>query len=132
MWFHRRGECIQPVRRANEVFQGIGWRDIFDPERNDRYTLVDRALDLPLNLCRGIGICRKDQHHGTRAPDGFHDRAAPIAARNNIARRDPAADAVSLQNHASGIGYLFVLQRIANEYVVRHCYAMAWERYRRS
>jgi hypothetical protein len=56
MLSHRRFERIEPMRRAEEIFQRLAWLDIFDSQRNDRNALIDRPLDLALDLRRCIRI----------------------------------------------------------------------------
>ena len=103
MPFQGWGEGVKPVRRADEVFQGLGRSDIFDPQWNHRDSFVYCAFHLELNLSRGIGVSRKDEHHGARAVDGFDDGAAPILSWQNVARGNPATNTMRLQHCTNSI-----------------------------
>jgi hypothetical protein len=125
MLLERRRKGVEPMRRANEKFQGFARRDILDADRHDRNALMHRPLDLALDLWRAVGVARKHQHHHPRAVDRADDRLRPAYTRHNIARGHPDADAVSLQRVADRVGGCLVLIRIGKKNVMRHGVAPA-------
>src|SRR5277367_2167124 len=111
---------IEPVRRAQEIFQILTRCEVFDPERDDAQLLVHRALDLAQNLRRGVGMGRHHQYHQVDLFDRLDDRRAPFHAGQDVARRYPASDARGFEPRANRVGNRFVLRRVTDEDVVRH------------
>ena len=108
------------MRLADEIFERRARRDVLDAERHDRQALVDRALDLALDLRRGIGVAGIDQHHHPRVVDRADERFRPADARKDVARRDPHPDAIAFEDIAGGVGRRLILRGIAYEDVVSH------------
>ncbi len=59
MLFQWWREGIQPMRRAEEVLQGLGWGDIFNAQWNHRNAFVHGAFDFALDLGGSIGVGSK-------------------------------------------------------------------------
>jgi hypothetical protein len=115
-----RREGIEPVRRADEVLEGLSERNVLDTERDDRDALVDGAFDLALDLGRLVGARGKDEHHDAAASDRVDDRRAPVESRQDVAWSDPAAQAVPFEGRADGVRDGLVARRVADEDFVRH------------
>jgi len=93
------------MHRAHEVGERFGRYHILDPHRNKRNADGDRALDLAADLSRIVGVLGKDQHHGAALIDRLDDGGAPLVARRDVTRRDPASDAGALERRAGGVGF---------------------------
>jgi hypothetical protein len=66
MLLERRREGVEPMRRADEIFERITRRDILDAKGNDRNGFVDGALDLAFDLWGRIRVAGNSTI--TRAP----------------------------------------------------------------
>src|ERR1700741_1602510 len=115
-----RRESVEPMRRREKIFQRLVGRDVLDAQRNDRNALIDGALDLALDLGRRVGMARKHEHQRLRTVNGVDDGLAVAHAGQDVARRDPTADAFGFQDRAYRIRGGLVLGRVANENVVGH------------
>ena len=60
---------------------------------------------------------REDQHHHPRGLDGIEDLNAVVVPGQDIARRDPASQVVSLEKLADLLGDRSVLARVADEHL---------------
>ena len=94
---------------ADEIFERRARGDVLDAERHHRQALVDRALDLALDLRRVIGVAGIDQHHYPRIVDRADQRFRPADAGKDVARCHPDPDAVAFEHVAGGVGRRLVL-----------------------
>ena len=70
--------------------------------------------------CAALALEEKISTIAAGFVDGVDDAFAPVGARQDIARRDPAAHALGLQHGADRVRHRLVAGRITNEDVVRH------------
>ncbi len=103
------------MHRPDVILQRFGRRDVLDSERNDRQPLLKPVLHFPADLGRVVGVPGKNQNKDLRFVDGVDDRLAPVGAGLDIARGDPAPDAVNLQRRANSVGSRLVLRRVTNK-----------------
>jgi hypothetical protein len=76
--------------------------------------------DFPANIGRIVCMIGKYEHHDATGLDSPRYGRRPTFVRVNVSRRDPTTDAGRLESITDGLGYQFVLARMANEYVVWH------------
>jgi len=118
MSFERWRKRIEPVHGADEILKRRIELNSLDIQRQHGYALAHSALDLAVNLARFVRIRRDDdQQHSTGlyCPDY---RTAPLQARSDVARRNPAPYAFGFQNGASRVGCRVILVRVADEDIV--------------
>jgi hypothetical protein len=123
MFFEGRGQGIEPVRCANEIFEGFIGVDVFDPERDNGYALTDRAFYFPDYLLGFIGIGREHEHHDLARANCIYDRLAPLSAGHYIPRCDPAPYAADFQRRAYGVGYGFIFSGVTDKNIVSHLFS---------
>ena len=97
MPFQRRAERIEPVRRADEIFQRLRRRHVLDAQRNHGKSPIDGALDFAPDLLRAVGIRGEHEHEDARRAQRIDNRFPPIGAGQDIARGDPADRAALLE-----------------------------------
>jgi hypothetical protein len=105
---------------ADEVVERFGGRYVFDAQRHDGEPLADGALDFLRDVTGPVCLRRKDEHHDAGFEDGINDRFAVGNAGKDIARRNPAANAIGLKRTADSIGDRLILRGIADEDIVSH------------
>jgi len=92
--------------------------DILNPQRNDGNPFVHRSIDFFRDLRRLIGVIGEQQHHDLCRANRFDDRLTPLYSSENVARGDPAANALLLQTGTHGIRNRFVVRAITDKNVV--------------
>ena len=120
MTFQWRRHRVEPVGRAQIIFEIVIEQDFVDPELEDVQLGPDGELHLAQHLRRIIRVRGEDQHHRLALLNRAGDLAGKRAARLDIAGRDPTAESRVLQSRADGVRDGFVLAGVGNENVVRH------------
>ncbi len=106
--FHRRRHRVQPVHGADEIVERLPRCDIFDAKRKDGDAVAHRAFHFFRNVPGSIGVRGKNQHHHFGAVNRFNDGFAVRGARDDVPRRDPAANAGRFEAHAYSVGNDFI------------------------
>lgn len=73
-----------------------------------------------MNLFRSISVLGENEDHDATIIDRLNDSARPFRTWRNIARGNPAPDAIRFKLRAGGIRDRLVLMRVADEYVECH------------
>src|SRR6185437_2262900 len=90
-------ERIKPMDSAEMEPERAARRCVFDTKWYDCCTCIERRSNLIENLARGIcGRC-EDHHDHTGRSDCINHSVVPGHSRFNVARRNPASNAGSLQ-----------------------------------
>ena len=118
MLLERMRQDVEPVLAAQEILEVVLRLNILNPDGHDHHPATDGALDLAQNLRRLVRLQREEQHHHPRLGQGTNDRAAPARAGWDVARRNPATDAVRLEPGAHRVGDVPIGRRVADEDVV--------------
>ena len=69
MPLERRRDCVEPVRRGEEVFEVPGGLDVLDPDRHDHQPLVHGAFHFTTDMRGPVGVRGEDEQHHARAVD---------------------------------------------------------------
>jgi len=120
MILQRRRNRVEPVRATQVVFEIVTWRDGIDAELDNVQARVRGQLHFPQDLLGVVRMLGKNENKRAALLDGASDFAGIRTARHDIARRDPASDAGTLQRRANGIRYRAIVARVGNENIVRH------------
>ena len=85
---------IDPLR-AREMIGEVGGDDFLEPQRDDRLVRAVGEDQLALHMRALVRLAAEKQEDARRVADRLHDRSIEGFARSDVARRDPAIDAVA-------------------------------------
>ena len=125
--FHQFGEVLfgvgkgrEPVLAAEVVVELVAHARIVGDEGDDDLPVVERLVDLVEHVLRCVGVVGIDQHDDLAVADAADDFAGVGLSGQDVARGDPAGDAVLFQRVAERIGQLFVFTCVTDKNVVCH------------
>lgn len=125
--FHQFGEVLfgvgkgrEPVLAAEVVIELVAHARIVGDEGDDDLPVVERLVDLVEHVLRCVGVVGIDQHDDLAVADAADDFAGVGLSGQDVARGDPAGDAVLFQRVAERIGQLFVFTCVTDKNVVCH------------
>ena len=102
------GKGREPVLAAEVVVELVAHARIVGDEGDDDLPVVERLVDLVEHVLRCVGVVGIDQHDDLAVADAADDFAGVGLSGQDVARGDPAGDAVLFQRVAERIGQLFV------------------------
>jgi hypothetical protein len=97
------------------VSEGVAWFDVFNPKSHDRDMVAARKRQLFLDFVAVVGRIGEDEDHRPGVSKRADDRFLVIFTGCDIARRDPTADAATLDRFADRQRFLSVGAGVADE-----------------
>ena len=110
------GKGREPVLAAEVVVELVAHARIVGDEGDDDLPVVERLVDLVEHVLRCVGVVGIDQHDDLAVADAADDFAGVGLSGQDVARGDPAGDAVLFQRVAERIGQLFVNGALNRDY----------------
>ena len=117
---HGRGEGVEPMGVHQGELHGAGGEHVLDAVGDEDFFFADGAFDLAADLRGVIGVEGEDEEDDLAFVEGVDEGGAVLFAGEDVARGDPAGDAMGLERGAGSVGNELVFCGVADEDFVRH------------